>query len=252
MRDTLKTLFKRALRQTPYRLVKADHSNRFQAQDELLLGLKARGFQPQHVIDGGANVGAFAQVTRRIWPSAQIHMVEPQLSCKPFLEALASKPGFSIYSVALGAEHGSVFMAADPATTSTGAHVVLAPPDGSDAARSNVIEVPVARLDALFGEIIGTADNTFLKLDLQGFELQALKGGTAISPKIEAALVEVSFFAQAYEPPIAALVRFFDEHGFDLHDIAAIAARRRDNRAHQGDFLFVNRSSALAKDTRWG
>jgi hypothetical protein len=46
--------------------------------------------------------------------------------------------------------------------------------------------------------------------------------------------------------------RFFDDRGFDLHDIAALAARRRDNRAHQGEFLIVNRSSGLSENNRWG
>lgn len=62
---------------------------------------------------------------------------------------------------------------------------------------------------------------------------------------------EVSFFAQAYEPSIEALVRFLDERGFALYDIAALAARRRDNRAHQGDLLFVRRDSPLMADTAW-
>jgi hypothetical protein len=34
-------------------------------------------------------------------------------------------------------------------------------------------------------------------------------------------------------------------------DIATLGARRLDNRAHQGDFLFVRRDSPLMADTAW-
>ena len=34
-------------------------------------------------------------------------------------------------------------------------------------------------------------------------------------------------------------------------DIATLGARRRDNRTHQGDFLFVRRDSPLMADRAW-
>ena len=34
--------------------------------------------------------------------------------------------------------------------------------------------------------------------------------------------------------------------------LISLAARRRDNRAHQGDFLFVRCDSPLMADTAWG
>ena len=49
-----------------------------------------------------------------------------------------------------------------------------------------------------------------------------------------------------------AIVHFLHERGFALYDIAALTARRRDNRAHQGDFVFVRRDSSLMADTAWG
>jgi hypothetical protein len=56
MLKILKLIATSALRRTPYRLSRVGSSNRFQAHEELLSGLKARGFSPRHVIDGGANV----------------------------------------------------------------------------------------------------------------------------------------------------------------------------------------------------
>jgi hypothetical protein len=63
------------------------------------------------------------------------------------------------------------------------------------------------------------------------------------------ALTEVAFFAQAYEPLTAELVRFLDESDFGLFDVAALSARARDNRLKQGDLLFVRKGTSLAIDT---
>ena len=90
-----------------------------------------------------------------------------------------------------------------------------------------------------------------LKLDLQGYELEALAGGERTLAATDVVLTEVSFFAQAYEPPIARLVAFLAARQFELYDICALGGRRRDGRARQGDFVFARKGSALSADTRW-
>ncbi|MEJ0067174.1 MAG: FkbM family methyltransferase [Caulobacteraceae bacterium] len=193
------------------------------------------------MVDGGANVGD-------LFPTATIDLVEPQPACRDALERLARDRRFRLHAVALGAENAFISLAIDPGGVTTGAHV-LPDIDGPGAER---VSVPVARLDTLLGSEMKIEERTFLKLDLQGWELEALKGADGVIDRMEAILLEVSFFAQAYEPTIEMLVRFLDERGFSLYDIAALGARRRDNRAHQGDFLFVRRDSPLMADRAWG
>jgi hypothetical protein len=127
----------------------------------------------------------------------------------------------------------------------TGAHIAL------NATADSTVSVEVSTLDRLFVSKISSGDRTFLKLDLQGYELAALTGGEGVLNHIEVILTEVSFFAQAYEPSLAALIHFLDDKGFDLFDIAALSGRTRDNRLKQGDMIFVKRCSALLADTRW-
>jgi hypothetical protein len=110
--------------------------------------------------------------------------------------------------------------------------------------------VAAATLDALF-DSVKRDDRPLLKLDLQGYELHALQGGARLLKSVEAILAEVSFYAQAYEPPIATLVSFLSDNGFQLYDIASLSGRARDNRLHQGDFIFVRGGSQLLQDGRW-
>lgn len=244
----MKTLLKRLLNRTPYRVVRASARNRFLAQQETLLTLSQRGYRPQRIVDGGANVGEFARMARSVFPDARIDLIEPQPSCQAALTAFArASDGVMLHAVAVGREEGTLAMAFDPSVPSTGAHIVIADESGSEAVQS----VPVQTLNSILTGI-ARQDRTFLKLDLQGWELEALHGALAVLPAIEVILTEVSFYAQAYEPPIAKLISFLAENDFILYDIASLAARRRDNRAHQADFVFVRNDCALAADKAWG
>jgi FkbM family methyltransferase len=244
----LKHVLKSIFLLTPYRVIRARDANRFQAIEECLVSLAGRGFNPRRIVDCGANVGDFARCASSIFPKATVHLVEPQPACHEILAQLARDSRFRLHTVALGAEDGYISLAIDPAGVTTGAHVR---PDAKPPSDGECARVPVARLDTLFAAEIASEDRCLLKLDLQGWELEALKGAGRILDRVEVVLSEVSFFAQAYEPPIGELIRFFVERDFALYDIAALAARRRDNRAHQGDFLFVRRDSPLMTDTAW-
>ena len=237
----MKHLVKALLARTPYRIVRDKGENRFQAIETCLCAVKARGFEPKVVIDGGAHIGSFSVAAQSIFPNAIFHMVEPQPACCQPLQRLCAAKGFIFHQCALAEKKGQIYLtrAAEP---STGAHVTL---DNRDA-----ILVVAETLDALFGSITRN-DRPLLKLDLQGYELNALKGGAMFLQATEVILTEVSFFAQAYEPPIAALVSFLNDKGFLLYDIASLSGRPRDNRLHQGDFVFVRTGSQLLEDGQW-
>ena len=190
----------------------------------------------------GAHIGSFSTAAQAIFPNAIFHLIEPQPACSAPLRKLCSeKQGFVFHERALAEKEGHICLTRT-LEPNTGAHIT------SDT--ENAIAVEATTLDALFGSVTQD-DRPLLKLDLQGYELHALRGGTTFLRSVEAILTEVSFFAQAYEPPIAALVSFLDERGFQLYDIASLAGRTRDNRLHQGDFLFVRAGSQLLEDSRW-
>jgi FkbM family methyltransferase len=212
--------------------------------------LKRRGFAPEVIVDGGANIGNFARMARRIFADATIHLIEPQPACQEALTRLAKAEGFVLHAAALvSPEFASptVLLATTPGMVNTGAFI------SSGLAQSQSLQsviVPAATLDHLL-ERPAIGAPVLMKLDLQGYELHALAGSERTLAKTEVILTEVSFFAQRYEPRILELMTWLDRKGFVLYDIAALSARARDGRARQGDLIFVRRTSALAADTAW-
>jgi FkbM family methyltransferase len=239
----MKEAVKRILSYTPYRIVRDKGANRFQAIDASLRGMKSRGFSPRVVIDAGAHLGWFSLAAKAIFPDATFHLIEPQFACAASLRALSRTQGFVFHECALANKAGAIHMSQGE-QPNTGVHVLLSRSE-------QAVAVPATTLDALFDKKIAIADRTLLKMDLQGYELHALRGGSAVLPSIEIVLTEVSFYAQEYEPSILEIISFLDAHGFLLYDIAALAARTRDNRLCQGDFIFARKGSQLLEDGRW-
>ncbi|MBC7492270.1 MAG: FkbM family methyltransferase [Novosphingobium sp.] len=244
----IKRFAKAVLQRTPYRIQRARDLNRFSAIEESLASLAARGYAPRLIVDGGANVGDFTRAASAIFPAARIAMIEPQPACQQALTALAADPRYTLHPVALGQASGSLKLAIDPGAVSTGAHIA---PEYEGQSPDNVVTIAVETLDSVLGEHLTAADRTLLKLDLQGWEMEAFLGAEASLPAIEVILTEVSFYKQAYEPDIEDLIAHLHARGFALYDVAAITCRPRDNRAKQGDFIFVRRDSALMADTAW-
>lgn len=112
-------------------------------------------------------------------------------------------------------------------------------------------DVMAVRLDHLLREGLDKDDRALLKLDLQGWELEALRGAEGVLDRIEVTISVLSFYAQAYEPSIEAVISYVCANKFALYDVAAVSAPPRDNRAHQCDFFFVRRDSPLMTDVAW-
>ncbi|MFZ0846975.1 MAG: FkbM family methyltransferase [Pseudolabrys sp.] len=239
----MKHFIKAFLEYTPYRIIRDRGRNRFQAIDASLRNMKGRGYRPSIVIDGGAHLGMFSLAAAKTFPDAKYHLIEPQEPCLGPLRKLCAKNHFVLHEFALSDQLGTVKFL-KTVTPSTGAYVnPIYPGD-------EVITVPATTLDALFVDQITEDMRALLKLDIQGQELAALKGGMKMLQSIEVVLIEVMFLP--FGPSIASIVAFFEENGFELYDIASLSGRMRDNRLAGGDLIFARRNGGLMADLNGG
>ena len=244
----MKTTARRLLARAGIQVTRSPFRHRFDATDDALAVLGRAGFRPRVVIDGGANVGAWTTAARRHFPDAVYHLIEPQPACRPALSRVAgardcihevaiAPPGITRVRMTGGGEGG----------TGTGARVSRSPDD------HDAIEVEATTLDALLLDLVRPDDRALLKLDLEGHEVEALRGATALLPRLEVLIAEVRFFEinRNGMPVFPEVLRAAQQAGFVLYDVAALAARPRDGRLRMGDIVFVSDRSPLLGDVAW-
>ena len=118
---------------------------------------------------------------------------------------------------------------------------------------TGTIRCPAASLDDLFSSTISSADRSLLKLDLEGHELQALKGAIQLLERIEVVVCEVAFFDinDGGRPLFTDISEFLLRHSFVLFDLASLNGRRRDERLRTGDAIYARKNSFLVRDNRF-
>lgn len=209
----------------------------------MALGLRhlaARGLQPQHIVDVGAFHGDWSRMARDIWPEAHITMLEANLDKKPILAPVADQIGAQLDFAVLGPEDGAevVFHVME-----SGSSVL---PENSPLDRREEVR-QTQRLDTLFPE----NKPDFIKLDVQGYELEVLKGASDILAGAQAVLMEVALIEINKNAPLMTeVVGFMRARGFEVADVLELHRRPLDRATNQVDLIFVPAMSPLLSDKR--
>ena len=143
--------------------------------------------------------------------------------------AAGSKPGATTINVARNSVSSSLL----PMNTR---HAVAEP-------RSAYVDdepCEVVTLDGLAGHLIGPDDKAFLKIDVQGSELDVLKGATEILDQVEIVQTELSLLP-LYDggPLLDSVVRYLDERRFALLGLAPAFVNPTTGALLQVDGLFA-------------
>ena len=92
----------------------------------------------------------------------------------------------------------------------------------------------------------------FIKLDVQGHEMEVLKGAKAAMVHAEVCLLEISLFDFGDGTPLLLeMLNFMDSNGFRAYDISQFMRRPLDKLLFQIDMFFVKKDSFLIADKRW-
>lgn len=208
--------------------------------------LAERGIRLHRIVDVGANVGQWTRLMRDVYPTASVFMVEAQSKHTETLKTLAATDpqhlSFAPNLVGPPGVESADFVVLDDEVGS-GSSVL---PENSDVAR-HVERMPMCTLDSLLSEH-GIAAPDLLKLDVQGYELEVLKGAEGALVGCEFVLLEVSLWPYNRGGPLAAEVfGWMADRNFRAYEILAFA-RRPDGVMVQADVLFVSTRSHLLAD----
>jgi FkbM family methyltransferase len=213
-----------------------------------LKNLRQRGFSADTVIDIGAYEGHWTRMILPIFSESRVHMVEAQPSKEEFLKGVREEfPERVDYSIALlGTEDkGSApfYVTEGRDGGSTGSSVLE---EQSNVPR-RIVMLPMTTLDQVV-EKKALNGISFLKLDVQGYELEVLRGAENTVSEVEGVLIEVSLMATNRSAPLfGEVVRFMESKGFLVYDICSFFRRPSDGRLYQMDVIFMRSDSPLAK-----
>ena len=232
------------LGQTGYdllRVIGIDRST--QGTKQFFKKLARRGFDPRIIVDVGANYGGWSRAAKSVFKDARFFLIEPQEEMRPFLDRFCRQtPGSKWFFAGAGAASGELSLTIwhdlqGSAFLSTEIHAM------TPYKRQRLI--PIVTLDGLIaaGEF---PVPDLIKIDVQGFELEVLRGSLGCLGRSELLVVETSFFHPLGErPSYYRVVELMEAYGYRIFDLVNLKYRPGDGALGQADICFVREESLL-------
>jgi len=198
------------------------------------------GLHLDTVVDIGANRGQFALCIRRLYPHAQIFSFEPlRKPARAWMRNFGADPRAQLFNKAIAMQAGPATMHVSRWDVSSSLlPFAQAQHDNfplTEEASREVVETTT--LDACIEEHL-IQDSALLKLDVQGFELSALRGCGLLLDRFRHVYVEASFIELYVGQALATeVIEFLFGRGFHLVCVANLSYGA-SSRPIQADFLF--------------
>jgi FkbM family methyltransferase len=208
--------------------------------------IKSNGFCPQTIIDVGANVGDWSRSASRVFPDAEYILIDGNSENREQLALAAKEIHNSEYLIALlgpkeNAQvvfhvHGAGSSVLSELTSFNGQERVL----------------PMIRLDDVMAGR-EARQPILLKIDVQGFELEVLRGASSMLNCAEVVILETALLPYNEGAPLfAEVISFMAESGLTVYDFCGEHRRESDNALFQSDIVFTKMNSHLrAKKKFW-
>jgi FkbM family methyltransferase len=192
------------------------------------------------IVDIGANRGQFSLAARHVFPSAIIDAVEPlSRPAATFERVFSGDPRVRLHKVAIGPDSAEATMHISARDDSSSLLSITDRqrdqyPGTHETGTTSVRMTPLSEL--INPEQL--ARPALLKIDVQGFELEALKGCESLLDRFSWIYVECSFQELYERQPLAdEVIDWLKARNLRLRGIYHLAYDSQ-GRALQGDFLF--------------
>ena len=197
--------------------------------------LKNLGFKPINILDIGAHHGNWTKEIYNLFPTSKYILIEPIEY--PELKQFNHVPTISVKNVILNDEEKMVDWyemrnTGDSMFKERTHHFSNCVPSKKQS----------TTLDILFNTNIIV---DLIKIDVQGAEINVLKGGLNLIKNTSFIILEMPFMGQYNEntPNFLEHIKFMDENGFVPYDI--IDSHRSDYLLFQVDMCFINKNHKL-------
>jgi FkbM family methyltransferase len=208
--------------------------------------IKSKGFNPTTVIDVGVATDTDELYVH--FPQARYLFVEPLAEFEPNLQQLCQRyPGSNYMLAAAGADNGEITFNVGPSMGDSSIYQTIECRDGAYEMYKRT--VPQYRLDTMW-EALELTGPTLLKVDVQGGEIEVLKGATTIMDQFEVIILECGMIESYIGQPIFhEYVAYLADHGFVVYDIIHTGFSETGLLA-QIDLVFVKKDGQFRQDQR--
>lgn len=218
--------------------------------EDILIRIANLGFNPELIFDVGAYQGDFTKFCIKVWPKTNLACFEVLPHKVIELRNLAAdNPAIQVFPMLLGSrsqDQVAFYQLDNKAETSSSvlnAHISF-----------NVSPkyYPMSTVDEIVNNQLNGRVPDLLKMDVQGYELEVLKGAEKSLDKIQVILAEVNFL-DIYKgsPLLAEMITWLDARNFVAYDISGFWRRPLDQALFQADFIFVQREHFIRADKRY-
>lgn len=238
MLDRLKIWVRTGLRRSGLDVVRYEGRSTFRGA---LRHIRERGFEPSTVIDVG--VGGGTPDLYDIFGDAQLVLVEPLHEFEADLQRIRDARGAHVVRAAATETEGEVEFNVHQTLEGSSLYREAEGQHVDGVSRT----VPSVTLDGVSREL--KLEGPFLlKIDVQGAELDVLRGAAHVMDQTEYIILEASLFRFFRGGPVVLdVLEFMDDRGFALYDVHRGHYRPLDRALAQVDLAFVKKDGRFRR-----
>lgn len=248
----MKAFIKRLIRKSGYDIIRvkpfpSGSPHRPMKFADLFDGVRYRGLKCDTFLDGGANITNVSRLIKQNYPYAKGILIEPMKELEPELKKFCNEFEDSKYFIAgLGSKKDRLTLTLSDIN---GASSFLFQRDEELIRQNKQRDVEIITIDGLIesGEM---EIPQIIKLDIQGFELEALKAATKTFGKTELYLLETSMFHFENNPLIpdfTDVFNFMSERNYVPYEFPGFLRSPYNGAVDSVDVAFVIKNGTLIK-----
>jgi FkbM family methyltransferase len=181
--------------------------------------LKQIGFEPQHIVDVGANRGTWTRETLKYFPNASYTLIEPQHWLKDFITDLTEhNQNIKFHAFGAGSKKGTFKFTVVDRDDSCSFRYTESEAKAGDFKQ---LQLPIITLNEFLpGLDLPTPD--IIKIDAEGLDIDVLNGANNYFGKTEVIMVEAGIVNKVFENSFFKIINYMDTNGYTLFDITDI------------------------------
>tara|TARA_B100000902_G_scaffold318428_1_gene310347 strand:+ start:466 stop:1212 length:747 start_codon:yes stop_codon:yes gene_type:complete len=223
-----------------YEIVRKIKKFRIRGELDNFHRLKTLGFNPKSIFDVGANRGEWSKNLIEIFKDSDFFLFEPQVEMEPFLKRFTElNEGSKYFITALGDSEKTEEIGIYP-----GYHGTTFLHDNLDLEKRKINIQSINFL--LENELVPMPD--ILKMDVQGFEMNILKGATNCFNKTEIIILETYLYSFLSNQPIfSEIVNYMHDNGYVIFDFEPFNRNKGTKMLRYFDTIFIRKDSLIRK-----